>query len=94
MKELIDVRDFLIGIEIVGDWDGEEEEVTERINSLIFQAYNLLPEDINFEAATELFDELWAAVAGQDFVIENEIDELQSWLVDFVGQTLDEIEYD
>ncbi|MBU2881278.1 hypothetical protein KO525_03180 [Psychrosphaera sp. B3R10] len=94
MKELIDVRDFLIGIEIVGDWDGEEEEVTERINSLIFQAYNLLPEDISFEAATELFDELWAAVAGQDFVIENEIDELESWLADFVGQTLDEIEYD
>jgi hypothetical protein len=94
MKELIDVRDFLIGIELVGDWDGDEEEVTERINALIYQAYGLMPEDFTLEQATELFDELWAAVAGQDFVIENELDELESWLVGFVRQTLDEIEYD
>lgn len=94
MKELIDVRDFLIGIELVGDWDGEEEEVTERINGLIFQAYDLMPDDITFEGATELFDLLWEAVAGQDFVIENELDELESWLTSFVSQKLDEIEYD
>jgi len=94
MKEYIDVRDFLIGIELVGDWDGEEEEVTERINALIYQAFDLMPEDISTESATELFDELWAAVAGQDFVIESEVDELASWLVSFVRQKLDEIEYD
>lgn len=94
MKDLIDVRDFLIGIELVGDWDGEEEEVTERINSLIYQAYNLMPDEINLEQATALFDELWSAVAGQDFIIENELDELESWLTGFVSQTLDEIEYD
>lgn len=94
MKELIDVRDFLIGIELVGDWDGEEEEVTERINALIYQAYDLMPDDVTLDRATEIFDGLWAAVAGQEFIIENELDELESWLVSFVNQTIDEIEYD
>ena len=94
MKDYIDVRDFLIGIELVGDWDGEEEEVTERINMLIYQAFDLMPDDISTESATELFDELWAAVAGQDIIIESELDELASWLSSFVRQKLDEIEYD
>jgi hypothetical protein len=94
MKELIDVRDFLIGFDLVGDWDGEEEEVVERVNDMIFQAYHMLPEDIDYETATEVFDELWAAVAGQDFVIESEISELESWLVSFINQKLNDIEYD
>lgn len=94
MKELIDVRDFLIGIELVGDWDGEEEEVTERINELIYQTYNMLPDEIDSETANQIFDELWAAVAGQDFIIESEISELESWLVSFISQKLNEIEYD
>lgn len=94
MKELIDVRDFLVGIELVGDWDGEEEEVTERINELIYQTYNMLPDEITSERANQIFDELWAAVAGQDFIIESEISELESWLVSFINQKLNEIEYD
>ena len=94
MKDAIDVRDYLIGIELVGDWDGDEEEVTERINEMIYQAYALFPDTISIEVAEQLFDELWAAVAGQEFVIENEIDELQSWLTSFVTQKLDGIEYD
>ncbi len=94
MKELIDVRDYLIGIELVGDWDGEEEEVTERINSLIYQTYAMLPDDISAYMAQQMFDELWGAVAGQDFIIESELDELESWCDTFVRQKLDEIEYE
>jgi hypothetical protein len=94
MKELIDVRDFLIGFDLVGDWDGEEEEVVERVNDMIFHAYHMLPDDIDYDTATEVFDELWAAVAGQDFVIESEISELESWLVSFINQKLNDIEYD
>ncbi len=94
MKETIDVRDYLIGIEIVGDWDGDEEEVVERVNGLFFYAYDLLPEDADHYMAERLFDEIWEAVAGQDFIIENELDELESWLVSFVQEKLDEIEND
>ncbi|GAA0288084.1 hypothetical protein [Psychrosphaera haliotis] len=94
MKEFIDVRDFLVGIEIVGDWDGDEEEVVERINEMVYQAYGMLPDHTTPLMAEKLFDELWEAVAGQDFVIENELDELESWLTSFVVQKLDEIEND
>lgn len=94
MKDLIDVRDFLVGEELVGDWNGQEEEVTDRINSLIHHAFQLLPDDATNYLAEQVFDELWAAVAGQDFVIEAELDELESWLETFVRQKLDEIEYD
>ncbi|WP_299268739.1 hypothetical protein [uncultured Psychrosphaera sp.] len=61
---------------------------------MIHQAYNMFPEDVSTESAEKLFDELWAAVAGQEFVIEAEYDELESWLDTFVRQKLDEIEYD
>lgn len=94
MKDLINIHDYIISSEIVGDWDGQEEEVTDRINSMIHQAYNMFPEDVSAESAEKLFDELWAAVAGQEFVIEAEYDELESWLDTFVRQKLDEIEYD
>ncbi|GHB58130.1 hypothetical protein GCM10008107_03840 [Psychrosphaera saromensis] len=94
MKDFINIHDYIISSEIVGDWDGQEEEVTDRINSMIHQAYNMFPEDVSTESAEKLFDELWAAVAGQEFVIEAEYDELESWLDTFVRQKLDEIEYD
>lgn len=94
MKDLIDVHDYIIGQELVGDWDGQEEEVTDRINSMIHQAFNMLPDDVDAFTVEKLFDELWAAVAGQDFVIEAEYDELESWLDTFVRQKLDEIEHD
>lgn len=94
MKDFIDVRDYLIGEELVGDWNGQEEEVTDRINSMIHHAFHLLPDDVTNIVAEQIFDELWAAVAGQDFVIEAELDELESWLETFVRQKLDEIEYD
>lgn len=94
MKDLIDVRDYLIGEELVGDWDGHEEEVTDRINNMIHHAFALMPDDVTSFVAEQIFDELWAAVAGQDFIIEAELDELESWLDTFVRQKLDEIEYD
>jgi hypothetical protein len=94
MKDLIDLHDYIISSEIVGDWDGDEEEVTDRINNMIHQAYNILPDDISAMMAEEIFNEIWAAVAGQDFVIESELDELESWLDSFVRQKLNELEYD
>ncbi len=94
MKEFVDVRDFLVGIDIVGDWDGEEEEVVERINEMVYRAYELLPDYASPLMAEKLFDELWEAVAGQEFILENELDELESWVTSFVQQKLDEIEND
>ena len=94
MKDFINIHDYIISSELVGDWDGKEEEVTDRINTMIHQAYDMFPDDITTETAEKLFDELWAAVAGQEFVIEAEYDELESWLDTFVRQKLDEIEYD
>lgn len=94
MKDFIDLHDYLISSELVGDWDGEEEEVTDRVNGLFHQAYQLFPEEITGEQAEHIFNEIWAAVAGQDFVLESELDELESWLESFVNQQLNEIEYD
>jgi hypothetical protein len=94
VKDFIDLHDYLISSELVGDWDGDEEEVTDRINGFFHHAYQLFPEDITAEQAEKVFNEIWGAVAGQDFVIESEIDELESWLESFVNQLLNEIEYE
>jgi hypothetical protein len=94
MKELIDVHDYLISSEIVGDWDGEEEEVIDWINIMIHHAYQLFPDEISGEQAERIFVELWAAVVGQDFILESELDELEDWLVSFINQKINDIEID
>ena len=34
MKEFIVIHDYLVSEAVVGDWDGQEEEVAERINEI------------------------------------------------------------
>ena len=46
MKEIIVIHDYLVAESIVGDWDGQEELVAERINEIYHLIYDLAEEDI------------------------------------------------
>ena len=41
MKEFVVIHDYLVAESIVGDWDGQEEQVAERMNE-IYHTLNIL----------------------------------------------------
>ena len=40
MKEFVVIHDYLVSQEVVGDWDGQEEEVAERMNEFYHTMYD------------------------------------------------------
>ena len=54
MKDMLQVQDYLFSYADVGDWEGEEEVVAERLNELIHHAWNILPEDLDCETIDRL----------------------------------------
>ena len=52
MKEFVDIHDYLVTEAVVGDWDGDEEAVCERVNELYHTLYDLAEEDIE----TQIFN--------------------------------------
>ena len=46
MKEFVVIYDYLVSEAVVGDWDGQEEVVAERINEIYHTLYNMAEEDI------------------------------------------------
>ena len=59
MKEIIVIHDYLVTESIVGDWDGEEELVAERINEIYHLIYDLAEEDIEPEILAQLLSLVW-----------------------------------
>ena len=58
MKEFVVIHDYLVTEAIVGDWDGEEEIVAEKVNEIYHTLYDLAEEDIE----TEILERLLALV--------------------------------
>ena len=56
MKDLLNVQDYLFAIQDVGDWEGEEEVVAERLNDLIHMAWERLPDDLDCESIDEIIN--------------------------------------
>jgi len=44
MKEFVVIHDYLVSEEVVGDWEGQEEIVAERVNEIYHTLYNSLPD--------------------------------------------------
>ena len=54
MKEFVDIHDYLVTEAVVGDWDGDEEAVCERVNELYHTLYDLAEEDIETHVLEQL----------------------------------------
>ena len=79
MKEFVDVHDFLISEAVVGDWDGEEELVAERLNEIFHSLYDLAEEDIDTEILARLLTMVWHYWIGLPELPELETDEILDW---------------
>ena len=79
MKEFVDVHYFLVSEAVVGDWDGEEELVAERLNEIFHVLYDMAEEDIDTEVLERLLTMVWHHWIGQPALPELETDEILDW---------------
>ncbi len=90
MKDLLNVQDYLFAIADVGDWEGEEEVVAERLNDLIHMAWDRLPDDLDCESIDEIINGIWEHLRGDLALIEADFEELTDWITHYVDSSLDE----
>ena len=79
MKEFVEIRDFLVSLAVVGDWDGQEEQVVEKINELYHTLYDMAEEDIETEQLNELLALIWDHWIGQEMLPDLESDDIIDW---------------
>lgn len=79
MKEFVDIHDYLVTEAIVGDWDGEEEIVAERVNEFYHTLYDLAEEDIETEILEQLLALIWDTWIGQDELPDLESEDIYDW---------------
>lgn len=79
MKEFVVIHDYLVSDAVVGDWEGEEEIVAERINEIYHTLYNLAEEDIAPEELTALLELVWDTWIGQEALPELDMDDIYDW---------------
>ena len=73
------IHDYLVTQEIVGDWDGQEEEVAERMNEIYHTMYDLADEDIDTEMLEQLLALIWDTWISQEAIAERETVYLYDW---------------
>ena len=79
MKEVVIIHDFLVTEALVGDWDGQEEEVAERINEIYHTIYDLAEEDISPEILCQLLNLVWDTWISQEALPELDTDDIYDW---------------
>jgi hypothetical protein len=79
MKEIVVVHDFLVSEAVVGDWEGQEEDVAEKMNEIYHTLYDLAEEDISVEVLTQLLDLVWDTWIGQDVLPDLDTYDIYDW---------------
>tara|TARA_R110002126_G_scaffold38993_23_gene116074 strand:+ start:3451 stop:3789 length:339 start_codon:yes stop_codon:yes gene_type:complete len=89
MKDLLTVQDYLLNVSEVGDWDGEEELVTDRINSIIHAVWDALPEDLSTEQIEQLMPQLWQQLGSDTVLLDVDEHELIGWALVYMRQQIE-----
>ncbi|GAP76434.1 hypothetical protein W04_2983 [Pseudoalteromonas sp. SW0106-04] len=90
MKDLLSVHDYLFAQSDIGDWEGEEEFVTERYNELIHHAWECLDDDLSCERIDEIINGIWEQLRGDTALLDAEHEELMDWVEHYVDSAQDE----
>lgn len=79
MKDWLSVQDYLYDVRDVGDWEGEEELVADRINAIYHAVWPIIPEDASVALIDRLMRDIWDQLRGSEVMIEADEDELIDW---------------
>lgn len=90
MKDAISLHDYLFDVADIGDWEGEEELVTDKINAVYHAVWQELPDDVSVAEVEHIFPDIWDQLRGGTVLLEAEEDELIDWALAYVRQQLEE----
>ena len=90
MKDLLSVQDYLLQVDEVGDWDGEEELVADKFNAIAHAVWDALPDTLTSVEIGFLMPQLWEQLRGDTILLDVDQDELVGWALSFVQQQIDE----
>jgi len=79
MKEFVVIHDYLVSESVVGDWEGQEEIVAEKINEIYHTLYDLAEEDIDTLELENLLALVWDTWIGQDVIADIESEDIYDW---------------
>ncbi|MDX1677509.1 hypothetical protein [Arsukibacterium sp.] len=89
MKDALSVQDYLLHESEVGDWDGEEELVTDKINSIIHTVWDALPDDLATEHIERIMPQLWQQLGQDTLLLDVDEHELAGWALVFMRQQIE-----
>lgn len=90
MKDLFSVQDYLLQVAEVGDWDGEEELVADKFNSIVHAVWDALPDTLTSAEISYLMPQLWEQLRGDTVLLDVDEDELIGWALAYIQQQIDE----
>jgi hypothetical protein len=90
MKDSISIHDYLFDVADIGDWEGDEELVADKVNAVYHAVWQQLPEDISTEQVEQLLPGIWDQLRGGTVLLEADEDELIDWALAYVRQQLEE----
>lgn len=90
MKDLLSVQDYLLQVEEVGDWDGEEELVADKFNTIVHVVWDVLPDSLTTKQIGQLMPQLWEQLRGDTVLLDADEDELIDWALSYIQQQIEE----
>lgn len=90
MKDLLSVQDYLLQVEEVGDWDGEEELVADKFNAIVHVVWDALPDSLTTKQIGQLMPLLWEQLRGDTVLLDADEDELIGWALSHIQQQIEE----
>ena len=84
MKDLVNIQDFLVTQFEVGDWEGEEELVADKLNELLHFGWDLIADDMDVESIEKALNGIWDNLRGDTLLVDVEMDQLQDWVVTYM----------
>ncbi|MGJ8693885.1 MAG: hypothetical protein ACSHW0_15565 [Thalassotalea sp.] len=88
------IHDYLVSESVVGDWEGQEELVAEKLNEIYHTLYDLAEEDIVPDELINLLELVWHIWIGQDELPDIISDDIHDWcrnVLDNRDQYLEEL---
>ncbi|GHF93061.1 hypothetical protein [Thalassotalea marina] len=79
MKELVIIHDYLVSEAVVGDWDGNEEQVAENLNEIYHTLYDYAEDDISPDELINLLEQVWDHWIGQEALMDITSEDISDW---------------
>lgn len=80
MKDMVNIQDYLVSHHEVGDWDGEEELVADKLNDLLHYCWHKIPQEMDTAMIERMLEGIWDSLRGDTVLLDCELDELFPWV--------------